>query len=587
MPYAAIDRAVLCVLSVALLGLAVSASPAGATPGALDPSFGTGGSVVTTINGYQDLRTSALVAQPDAKLVVGGTANPSGSAGISDFALARYTADGRLDSQFGQGGLAVTNFGARGAGVLSALVRQPDGKLVAAGSLLPASDPVQFLIVRYRVDGSLDPTFGQAGAATVQPGSSSRAFSIALRPDGKIVVAGVATVGSGSNSDDQVALAQLRPDGTPDPSFGSGGATTTPIGEEVATQTVNGTATRSGHTASVGGVLLQPDGRIVVAGSASLSGAPGFALVRFNPDGSLDSPFGTNGVALTQAGARSSTASSLALQPDGKLVTAGSASSATSLDLALARYEPNGSLDPVFGSGGTVVASTPGSFSGALALLRELDGRLNTAGFGGLMRPGVSFSTGFAIQRFKSGGQLDRGFGTAGQAFTPLGTGQAAAAQGLVLQPGGKLVVAGSADTDPGPAPGETRMGFALARYDAAEPVLDLEISRRALSRSLVSRRLPLRIRANERARVLVTVTVKLARRGAKIGKRAPRLLTIARHATRLSGRSRRTLNLTVRKRARRLLPNRLRIPITVTMTAKDPAGNKSALHIRKTARVP
>ena len=165
--------AVLLTLSLALLGEGA--------PGDLDPTFGVGGKVTTDFGGYDS--ANALVLQPDGKLVAAGVRSTSDL----DFALARYLPDGSLDPTFGVGGKVTTDFGS--SDVASALVLQPDGKLVAAGGV-QFDGPGDFALARYLPDGSLDPTFGVGGKVTTDFGGIDGASALVLQPDGKLVAAG-------------------------------------------------------------------------------------------------------------------------------------------------------------------------------------------------------------------------------------------------------------------------------------------------------------------------------------------------------------------------------------------------------------
>jgi uncharacterized delta-60 repeat protein len=168
--------------------LAVLLIPAAqATPGALDPTFGTGGKVTTAI-GADDASASALALQPDGKLVAaGGSKNGS----IYLFALARYNPNGSLDTSFNDTGTVTTAIGDDGDDVAYALALQPDGKLVAAGfSFNYQTGARVFALVRYNPSGSLDTSFGGTGKVTTAIGGDNAAYALALQPDGELVAAG-------------------------------------------------------------------------------------------------------------------------------------------------------------------------------------------------------------------------------------------------------------------------------------------------------------------------------------------------------------------------------------------------------------
>jgi len=307
--------------------------------GRVDASFGQGGKVATSFG--LGSGASALLQQPDGTLVMAGYAavGIGNSGGVSnvrliDVLLARYLADGRLDAAFGAGGMVTTDFG--GSDVATAVIRQPDGTLVVAGSsTLSPLRPIQMpFVARYWPDGSLDASFGIGGKVSsfFSPGQNNNgsvAAALVLQPDGKVVVAG--STGAPNPFAPTLSVARLKPDGTLDASFGAGGVVTTPIGSS------------SGATA----VVLQPGGKLVVAGFTPGFGAADLLLVRYLPDGRLDASFGTGGMVTTDLGGQEF-ASALLEQPDGKLVVAGSFSASGATDILLTRYQALGcpAVDP-------------------------------------------------------------------------------------------------------------------------------------------------------------------------------------------------------------------------------------------------
>src|SRR5437879_3346325 len=299
-----------------LVVAAVLARPLAArgNPGALDPSLGAGGRVITPILGSYD-GASALVLQPDGKLVAAGHAYNTSNA--NSFALVRYNGDGSLDGAFGTGGKVITAIGIGSAG--SALVLQPDGKLVAAGYTYNGTSTA-FALVRYNASGSLDTSFGTGGKVTTPIGSiDDEAFALVLQPDGKLVAAGYTY---GGNSID-FALVRYTANGSLDGSFGTGGKVTTPIG---------------GIDDEAFALALQPDGKLVAAGYTNDGSSQNFALLRYTSQGSLDGSFGTGGKVTTPILSTYSAANALVLQPDGNLVAAGYAYNGTDTDFALVRY---------------------------------------------------------------------------------------------------------------------------------------------------------------------------------------------------------------------------------------------------------
>src|SRR5437773_2372880 len=202
--------------------------------------------------------------------------------------------------------------------------------------------------------GALDPSFGAGGMASFQfyGVSETSADAVLVQSDGKIVPVGWSQSLESGGMPATFALARLNPDGSPDAGFGAGGGVTEPLGEA--------------HAA-----VLQPDGKIVAAGN-------GLILARYNPDGSLDAGFGSGGI-VTTAFAGPSSANAVALQPDGMIVTAGTVFVGLG-DFALARYNPDGTLDPGFGAGGQATTDFAGGDDAAFAVLLQPDGRVVAGG---------------------------------------------------------------------------------------------------------------------------------------------------------------------------------------------------------------
>ncbi len=221
MKTAFLSRVFLVAVASGLFLAALVPEPAQGAPGDLDLTFGTDGKVLTDFSGNGDAGT-AVALQADGRIVVAGLARSGIDEASADFALARYEADGTLDSSFGNAGRVITDFAAN-FDIASAVAIQADGKIVAAGRSQNDSG-IDFALARYDSDGNLDPTFGTGGMVrTVFPTGISRILAVAIQADQKIVAAGRAI---GPNVYD-FALARYNVDGTLDPSFGSGGMVTT------------------------------------------------------------------------------------------------------------------------------------------------------------------------------------------------------------------------------------------------------------------------------------------------------------------------------------------------------------------------
>ena len=415
------------ILLAACLLAALLIPSAQATPGALDPSFNGSGKLTTAIGTGND-SAWALTLQPDGKIVAAGNT----WSGSSSFALARYNPDGSLDTSFHGTGEVTTALGSENDGA-DALARQPDGKLVAAGWSYSGPNGV-FALARYNPDGSLDATFNGTGKVTTAIGSDASVDALVLQPDGKVVAAGYSY--NGSNYD--FALARYNPGGTLDTNFNGTGKVTTAFG--------------SGND-DANAVVLQPDGKLVAAGFSFNGSNHDVALARYNPDGSLDTSFHGTGKVTTAIGSFNDIANALVLQPDGKLVVAGSSFIGSAPDFALVRYNPDGSLDTSFHGTGMVTTAIGSGDDTVDALALQPDGKLVAAGYS--QQSGSNYD--LALARYNPDGSLDTSFDGSGKLTTAFGPGDDES-HALALQPDGKPVAAGSSWNG-------SNFDFALVRY--------------------------------------------------------------------------------------------------------------------------
>ena len=399
-----------------------AAGPALAMAGDLDPSFGHGGIVTTDFYDSTD-HANALVIQADGKLVAAGsTSRPYERGAPTGFSLTRYMPNGNLDRSFGADGKVTTGFG--GGGGISALVVQADGKLVAAGAAPTVNGLSDFALARYNPDGTLDTTFGVGGTVTTDfAGGYDEANALVVQADGKLVAAGFTEDFSSMTTNG--VLARYNSDGTLDPTFGTGG------------QVIGGAA-------AIAALVVQTDGKLVTAG-----GNGDFVLARYDSDGTLDTTFGVGGTVTTDFAGGYDAANALVVQADGKLVAAGLAVvPVVDSDFALARYNSDGTLDTGFGTGGKVTTDFAGRGDWASALVVQ-NGMLVAAG--STTGPATYYvsHTDFALARYNPNGTLDAGFGTGGKVTTDI-TGSSGyagdQANALAVQENGKLVAAGDAD---------------------------------------------------------------------------------------------------------------------------------------------
>ena len=429
-----------------MLVFSASGQMAQAADGDLDPTFGTGGKVMTDFNHSTDI-AYAVALQSDGKLVAAGTTYTNNDYSNEDFAIARYNANGTLDTTFGVNGKVTTDFPGLAA-VAFAVVVQPDGKILVAGGAFPNFVFLgDFELARYNPDGSLDTSFGTGGIVTTSfPFQGSYAFALALQSDGKIIAAGTDFVNFSSedSSNTDFALARYNPDGTPDTTFGNGGQVTTDF---------------AGFNDDAFSVLIQADGKLVAVGSAkNPANFYDFAAVRYLANGTIDTSFGSGGKVRTDFGfAGFDQARSAALQPDGKIVAAGFTifNNGLSQPFAVARYNSNGTLDTTFDSDGKLLIDFGSFDQSAYRVLLQPDGKIVTVGY-----PNTESSdSDFLLARCNTNGSLDTTFGVGGKVRTSFGD-LNGGAYGAVLQPDGKIVAVGFQATAT-----SKFAEFALARY--------------------------------------------------------------------------------------------------------------------------
>jgi uncharacterized delta-60 repeat protein len=399
-----------------------------AAVGNLDSTFGNGGKVITDFPGNNS-GANAIAIQSDGKIVLGGFAGPYP---LVDFALVRYTSDGSLDPEFGSGGKVTTDINGD-VDAINALAIQPDGKIVVAGfTRISGSGSTVLAIARYNRDGSLDTGFGLAGRV-VDPYIGIAARAIGIQPDGRIVVAG------SIHNERGIQIARYGTDGNRE-------ATVIAF-----TGNLNGWA-------SAYGVAFQRDSRIIIAGSApDRHGYSRFAVLRFNADLSLDLTFGSGGIAhagFPSGYSRVSRAFAVVVQSDNKIVAAGVCLGVTAdwqLDFAIARYLEDGSHDPSFGSYGEVTTDIIGTDEQARSLALQPDGKIVVAGCVN------AASTDYAVARYNTDGGLDFAFASGGTTTTDF-RGSYNVCNAVAIQADGKIVAAGWDLAD------ET--SFTMARYE-------------------------------------------------------------------------------------------------------------------------
>jgi uncharacterized delta-60 repeat protein len=406
---------------VTSLASLVITSVANSQPGQLDASFGGDGKVTTDVTAGGDF-ASEVVIQADGKIVVVGGArwenNPR-------FALLRYNPDGTLDTTFNGDGKVTTNFTRREDGAWAVAI-QPDGKIIAAGDAGLRTGNSRFAVARYNADGTLDSSFGGDGKVTTQfTRADDPVAGIALQADGKIVVSGGA---AWNTRHANFALARYNTDGTLDMGFGDGGKVTTSFtrGRDFANEVLvqsGGKLVAAGYAdyprtnggsrfalarfetdgaldPTFGGdgkvttdfthrndvvldLALQADEKIVAVGIASSDGSNSkFALARYAADGTPDASFGGDGKVTTDFTLGYDQAEDVALQPDGKMVVGG-ATAGLGGRFVVARYDASGVLDSSFNGGGIAATDFTRHDDFAFGLALQTDGNIVLAGGSG------------------------------------------------------------------------------------------------------------------------------------------------------------------------------------------------------------
>ncbi|MFH1227686.1 MAG: delta-60 repeat domain-containing protein [Planctomycetota bacterium] len=311
--------------------------------GTIDDAFGISGTVTSDFGGNQDC-AQAVAIQPDGKIILAGRARIGGNDRI---ALARYTVTGTLDAAFGAGGLVTTALGTQ-SGAYACIV-QPDGKILAGG-WADYGPSACFALARYRDDGTPDIYFGCNGAITATIGTA-KAYAMALQPDGRIILAG-----------DGLNMVRFDHFGTTDTFFSAG--------------TQSG-ALPPGDTGTAYACALQPDGKIILAGIAENQ----LLLARYRENGVPDTGFGNNGTVLI--GGWAGQLNGMALQSDHKIIVAGTSCNmqAGTFGSFVMRFQPDGILDTGFGNNGNVSPSGLAHNEGADACAVQPDGKIVAVGW--------------------------------------------------------------------------------------------------------------------------------------------------------------------------------------------------------------
>ncbi len=375
-------------------------------PVGLDPSFGVGGLAPTSLTFHDQFPYAAIARQPDGKILAASQYSANA------WQLTRLNPDGTLDTSFGVNGVALATFPVTAAtGNYPdpyTIVVQPDGNILVGGKIVEGYGTPA--LCRFTSSGQLDPTFGTGGIAdlsTYETPSSAWVDGIALRPDGRILLA------IENNGTAFLRAVQLLPSGVPDSTFGSGGETPQLVSDatvaldllsdgefvlvglsKVAMFNASGTALDTtfgsggirtvnfgSSSASINASAIDSAGRILLAGTAPdpITGATDMAVARLTAQGSMDTTFGNGGSALVNVGGFNNQVTTLVVQPDNKIVLAGLAVTASNQwTAAIVRLSSSGALDSTFNGSGTLQQSIISSEPDLIysVVLQPNDGKL-------------------------------------------------------------------------------------------------------------------------------------------------------------------------------------------------------------------
>lgn len=321
----------------------------------LDRSFGVAGKVSTSAGSYEDFAYT-LILQDDGKIVAGGSIS---NASNLDFGLARYNSDGTLDDSFNYNGIVVTSVGSDDDAV-RALALQEDGKIIAAGYTSNGLDK-DLAMVRYLPDGSIDRDFGLDGIVVTSVGNSDdEIVAVHITRDEKILIIGNAQGTSGHVA----VLSRYLLDGSLDVSFGEQGIILLGVGHDTIARSLG----------------MLPDGKIVIGGVYSDSEQNGLFLARYFDDGSIDTSFGDNGLAVPAVEQVQTEGFGLQISDNDFLYIAGSIGEEGSRDTALFRFDINGSPDETFGDNGVLVTKVS-SDDDVLISIAEDEHGIGAAGY--------------------------------------------------------------------------------------------------------------------------------------------------------------------------------------------------------------
>ena len=430
---------------IILINLVILSSKIYSQPGSLDNTFGNKGILIESVGKGSDYG-KAVSLNKDGKIILAGYSHNGTN---YDFVLAQFKENGTFDSSFGINGFTTVAIGSDNDYAYT-LALQPDGKILMAGASKNVSD-YDFSLARFNFNGSLDTSFSKDGKLTLSFGSMDDvAYSIAVQADNKIVAAGLTKTSIGES----FALARFLSNGTIDTSFSNDGKLTTSFGTNFIDEGIS--------------MAIQKDNKILVGGNTGPSSISYFGLVRYLSNGSLDTAFSNDGLLTTDFGNKAYLRA-IAIQSDGKIVASGTVFNGVTYDFGLVRYNKNGSIDNSFDNDGKIITSISDGegTDGAYAIVIQTDGRIILAGDA---QVGNGFQIGMI--RYNKNGSVDTDFGTDGIVRTNV-YGKNDKPYSIALQSDGKIILGGYTYNG-------TDYDLVLARYIGGDNIgiIDFSVSK-------------------------------------------------------------------------------------------------------------
>jgi uncharacterized delta-60 repeat protein len=389
-------------------------------PGDLDKTFGNNGKVNVGIGGYFDV-AQEVALQSDGKIVVAGYGRESASS-FKGLSIARYLQDGTIDYDFGNRGLIQKQTTAL-EGELNSVAIQKDDKIIAVGySISSTTNNEDITLVRFNKNGQLDKSFGNNGMVVTEISDQKEiGESVAIQPDGKIVVVGTTQHDPGPD----IVLARYDKYGQPDFHFGDAGIVITNInpGPDIGKS-----------------LIIQPDGKIIIAGFTYIKDNFFMTLIRYNSNGNLDSTFGKSGITITDINSRFGKLG-LVLQNDGKIILVGSSEVENTHHFTILRFNNNGVIDKSFGNKG-LTRTKIGDYSEADAVALDSNGNILVAGTAKLENEA------FVVARYNPMGILDTVFGSDGLVKAHFNEKSIDRAHSMIIDSNGNIIVVGETTSE-------------------------------------------------------------------------------------------------------------------------------------------